>query len=473
MRVRPWFELAVTLAVLGAGTGALAQSFATWPSLWGPGRKFSGDLFHSVADPLPDEPFRFGGKDWSLAFGVQYFARIESRDNADFSNAAKDYDTFVEHRARLSLRGSVYGRVGFLLEYQDVRGWGTERNTVTTEPFTGLHQGFVDVRATKWLSLRLGRQELSYGEDRLLGSLDWAMSARAFDGGFLRLDFGPVTVDVFGMLVRERAVLTDTSGARLPNDGSELYGIYGRWRPSKKGGLDLYALGLVNDPTTLQTGPRGARGIATLGGRGFLHVGPFSLIAEGAYQVGTALELGTNLAGDVRAWALAARASYTAPLWGNPYVAFELSRASGDGDPSDGEYRTFNQLFPTAHLHLGYMDYVAWQNVQGYRGSVGWRPLGAHVWVDVHHFRMVEPRGAWFDAAGRVFVGADPLRTAASMGTEMDISFTLPVHKHLAVAGAYGIFFPGDAARAAPGSTVGRGVGDLSQWAFLYVRSQF
>lgn len=443
---------------------ASAQGYDPWTSLWGPGRKATGDLFHSAAEPLPDGPFRWKGDRWSLALGGQYFTRVESRQNADFKSAARDDDTFVEQRARLSVRASLFDVVGFVLEYQDVRIWGAERNTVTTEPFTGLHQGYLDLRPRGWFNLRVGRQELCYGEDRLLGCLDWAMSARAFDGAFVRFSAKDFSVDLFGMLVRERAFLTDPSGARLPNEGAQLYGVYSRWRASKRWGLDVYALGLVSDPTTIALGTRGERGFATLGGRAFASLGPFYLMGEGAYQVGKHLD-GTHGDSDLSAWAVAAKVVYTTPFWGKPYFAFEYLRASGDGDPHDGTYTSFNQLFPTAHLYLGYADYVGWQNVQGYRATIGWRPWGAHVWVDVHRMEMVEPRGAWFNAAGQVFIPADPGRHSFVMGTELDVSVTVPLHKHVALAGAYALFLPGDAA-ASRGS-------DASHWGFLYLRSQF
>jgi hypothetical protein len=462
------FLLITTLA-----STALGQGFDAWQSLWGPGRKSSGELYRSILEPPSDGPFRWSGKNWSLALGGQYFARIESRDNADFRSSLKDEDTFVEQRARVSVRAAFADRIGFLLEYQDVRVWGSERSTAFTEPLTGLHQGFVELKPTPCLRLRVGRQELSYGEDRLIGSLDWGMAARAFDGALLHFARGPVTVDAFGMVVRERSISPDTvTGAFVLNEGAQFYGLYGRWRPSPKGGLDLYALGYVNDPSTLHSGPHGDRGFATLGGRGFLHLAGLSVTAEAAYQVGSALDPGSNQAYDLRAWAVALKALYTLPVWGNPYVGFEYSRASGDGNPNDGEYNTFNQLFPTGHLHLGYMDYVAWQNVQAFHGFAGFRPWGAHLWIDVHRFQMVEPRGIWYNAAGQVFVQADPARTADAMGTEMDISLTVPLHKHFSIAGAYGVFFPGDAARPVSGLFFGRGT-DTSHWGFLYLRSQF
>ena len=233
---------------------AAAQGFDVWQSPWGPGRKSSGEFFRSAADSAPSDSFTFGNGQNSIAVGGQYFTRIESRTNADFNELLKDNDTFADHRARFSLRTSLGGVLGMVLEFQDVRIWGNERNTVTTEPFTGLHQGFIDLRPAKWLNVRVGRQELTYGEDRLIGNLDWAQSSRAFDGLFVRLQLTDhVTADLFAMDVKERLVLVDPTNAqnKVPNEGGQLYGLYTRWRPSQQ----LAPRGARED----QLAPRGAR----------------------------------------------------------------------------------------------------------------------------------------------------------------------------------------------------------------------
>ncbi|MCC6333583.1 MAG: alginate export family protein [Myxococcales bacterium] len=428
-------------------------------SLWGPGRKSSGEKFSSAATPLEPGPFRLTGEKWSLGFGGQYFARGELRDNRDYNGAVGDHELGFEHRARLSVRASAFGRVGVLVEFQDVRFWGSEPNTATTTPNTGLHQGFVDVKVAEWLDVRVGRQELSYGEDRLIGNLDWAQSARAFDGVFLRLEpSDTTTVDGFAMMLRPPAWLADATG-RLHNSGQYFYGLYARLRPSKTLGVDGYALGLHNDAGTLATGPGPDTNLATLGARVSSTWGALALVGEGAFQTG---QQGAAL---VLAGAFAGRGTYTFTAPGKWYVGAEVLGASGDGDTTDTTQRTFNQLFPTGHAHLGFMDYVGWQNVLGFKGSVGFRPYGAHVWLDVHHFRFWDPRGASYNAAGAQLLAADATRTNANLGTELDFNVTVPVTKYAGVSGAFAVFLPGGGSSARGSSP--------STWGFLSVRSQF
>jgi hypothetical protein len=445
------------------------ETFDLSQTPWGPGRRTSGEGFRSMATTLPEGPMRLNGKWWSLGFGAQLFARGEVRDNADFRSHRSDLAPQVDHRARLTLRASAFNRIGILIEFQDVRLWGSERTTATAEPFAGLHQGFVDLRATDWLAIRIGRQELCYGEDRLLGCLDWAQSARAFDGAFARASLGMLTLDAFGFYVKSHAVLTrtfaDGSAQELTNTGSYLYGLYARIRPNKTLGVDTYALGFTEDPTSVVVGQRPSNHTVTLGARATGSISTLTLTGEGAFQTGRS---NSQL---IVAGAFAGRAVYRAPLFGDPYALFEVLGATGDGNAADGVQRQFNQLFPTGHIHLGYIDYVGWSNVIDVHGAVGWKPLGMHVWVDYHQFRFWDTRGRWLNAGGAVFVEADPLRTGSLMGDEVDLSFTVPITPNVSVATSFSWFIPGAGAATARGSTVGRGRG-MSTWGFLYIRSQ-
>ena len=452
---------------LDGGSPSLGFDVVQGP--WGPARKSSGEAFKSAATGVSEGPLRWRWDDFSLALGGQYLARADARDGRDFNVAAADQAIGVEQRARFTLRASAKERVGLLLEFQDVRAWGSELNTTTVMPFSGLHQGYLDLKAASFLDVRVGRQELSYGEDRLIGNLDWAMAARSFDGVFARLTASPsVTLDAFGMLLSPPAFLTDvTSGARFHNSGSYFTGLYARARFGAFG-FDVYGLGLLEDPSTAALGARHDNNRLTLGARALGNVAGLAVIAEGAFQTGKACTpaCGQGQTDDsVLAGAFAVKATYTLPVWGSPYVMGELSAASGDGDPTDGVEHTFNQLFPTGHTHLGFMDYVGWQNVVSGRGTIGFRPLGAHVWLDVHHFAAWDPRGAWYAANGSVFLPADATRTNGNMGTELDLSVTVPVIANVALAGNFSVFVPGPEA-ASKGT-------NLSTWGFLSVRSQF
>ena len=459
-------KASLSLLALVASVSAHAQApgFDAAATPWGPGRRSSGEAFRSTAEPLPDAPLHWAWEGYSLALGGQYQVRGEGRDNADLKASAQDFTAGVEQRARLSLRATAKARVGVLLEFQDVRLWGSETTPSTLMPNTGLHQAYVDLRALEGLELRVGKQEIAYGEERLVGALDWSLTARAFDGVFVRFTPSPhLTVDGFSALLKPPAYVTaDGTGARVHNSGNYFSGFYARARHGRAG-LDAYVLDLLEDPTSAAAGAQRDNHRVTLGARAFAHVSNLAVVGEGAYQLGN---VGPT-SEPVRAGAGAVKATWTfAGAWASPYVMGEFSAASGDGNMSDGVEGTFHQLFPTGHGHLGFMDYVGWQNVVAGRGTLGFRPGGNHVWLDVHRFSAWDPRAAWYAANGSVFLAADPARTRGDMGTEVDLSATFPVADNVALAGNLSAFFPGKEAAASKG----RGA---STWGFLYVRSQF
>lgn len=444
---------------------AFGAGYHAAQTLWGPGRRSAGESFKSTAEHLPDGPLRWRWGGVSLAVGGQVFVRAEARNNADLKDAVGDGSLFMDERARVGMRLSALEKVGALIEVQDVRTFGFEPSTTTFTPNTSVHQGFVDAKLASWLDLRVGRQELTYGEDRLVGMVDWAQQGRAFDGVFLRASAGSLlTVDTFGMMVKTPAWVTPDAavgGSRFFSPGSTLAGAYARLRFGKAG-VDVYSLNLFEDPSTAALGQKRTNARITLGARGFAAFGPLALLGEGAFQTGWtggAVGYDTLMAG-----AFAAKATVTLPVWGAPYVLGEFSAASGDSDATDRTDHTFNPLFPTAHVHLGFMDYVGWQNVVAGRLTAGLRPWGAHVWIDVHHFRAWAPQGAWYAASGAVLLAADATRTASGLGTELDFNFTIPIAEQLSLAGAFATFLPGDMGAA-------RGT-NASVWGFLYLRAQ-
>lgn len=103
---------------------------------------------------------------------------------------------FISQRSRLLL-GYKSDRLKIGLTMQDVRVWGQDVSTInrtTTQSNNGLmvHEAWAELLLTdtsdseQGLSVRLGRQELAYDDQRLIGNLDWPQQARRHDAAVLR-----------------------------------------------------------------------------------------------------------------------------------------------------------------------------------------------------------------------------------------------------------------------------------------------
>ena len=80
-------------------------------------------------------------------------------------------------------------------EGQNSSSTGDKRNpNPQSDGPVDLHQGYVRLGGTKDLplSLKVGRQELSYGDERLVGAFDWDNMGRVFDTGKAALRAEPI-----------------------------------------------------------------------------------------------------------------------------------------------------------------------------------------------------------------------------------------------------------------------------------------
>jgi hypothetical protein len=98
---------------------------------------------------------------------------------------------FNSQRARLNIGFSGY-RFKMFMALQDVRVWGQDASSVnrtTTEANNGimLHEAWGEIMLNDTiskiqnLSLKIGRQEIAYDDQKVLGSLDWLQQGRRHD----------------------------------------------------------------------------------------------------------------------------------------------------------------------------------------------------------------------------------------------------------------------------------------------------
>lgn len=123
---------------------------------------------------------------------------------------------FISQRTRLNVGFAGY-RYKVYASLQDVRVWGQDASTInryTTDANDGLmlHEAWgeimlIDTISTiQNLSLKIGRQEISYDDQKVLGSLDWLQQARRHDAIILKYANKGWTAD-FGVAFNQRAEL--------------------------------------------------------------------------------------------------------------------------------------------------------------------------------------------------------------------------------------------------------------------------
>lgn len=117
-----------------------------------------------------------------IEFGGEIRLRPEVRDR-NLSLSFKGVASLIGQRVRLHAKAKLSNDLTGFVEIQDSRAWGTEFSTIASIGGVDLHQAYIqaDHVLTPDLSLKMGRQELSYGNERLVGAFDWDFTGRSFD----------------------------------------------------------------------------------------------------------------------------------------------------------------------------------------------------------------------------------------------------------------------------------------------------
>ncbi len=380
------------------------------------------------------------------------------------------YD-YIHMRTRLRFDFEVTDHIDAVVELQDVRVWGQEGSTLTFNMgATGfdLKRGYVKVKdiCDADLSLEAGRFTMAYGDERIIGELDWFDQGRTFDGG--RLSYHPEDffIDLFAVRIREEAVFP---GPGPLTDDQDMVGVYGGTRmEDAAANFEGYVI-VFRDQGDLQ-GEHPISNLnrhtlfATVGARLFGDVELLDYALEAAFQSG---EVAND---DLTAYAFSARAGLTlSDTETKPRIGVEINFASGDDDPTDMETETFQILFPTNHMHYGHADLAAWSNIIDFKvGFSFWPDENVKVTGDYHHFRLVDAKAGWINAAGGTIRDRDglaqfiPACTDEHLGDEVDVTLTWKPLQQLTFLLGWAHFFDGQFVR----QTGGGGDGD-----FFYLQS--
>ena len=106
---------------------------------------------------------------------------------------------FTSQRTRL-IFGYKWDRLTFGASFQDVRVWGQDASSISNADGNKLmlHEGWADLmlfnkadttiksKGIDLMSIKIGRQELSYDDVRLIGNLDWLQQGRRHDMALLK-----------------------------------------------------------------------------------------------------------------------------------------------------------------------------------------------------------------------------------------------------------------------------------------------
>jgi hypothetical protein len=327
-----------------------------------------------------------------------HFGLSQSELRYNFHPDENDHFT-NQARIRLQLeRDNIEG--DFLVQHAGV--WGVTGGNQLTDPNLTIHRAALDWQPGDIWSLEVGRFELAYGGQRVLGSVGWSQTGRSWDGLRNRFEFDDeLKVDLFGARYRDgRTVQASGFEGALLEDDAWLTGFWATAEEDLVSPLktvDLYGL---YDAQIDKIGAERAdlvRSIFTAGSRVVAEPKPFDAVLTGAYQVGSSCQQASNsqnctdTTNSAGGWFVDGEVgfSHTSPLdW---RLALGASQASGD-DPQTAEDEGYIQLYPTGHKWLGLTDIIGpRRNLREIRGTLSIDFGRVSLSERVHRFERLEP----------------------------------------------------------------------------------
>ncbi len=441
-------------------------------------------------------------------------------------------DQFTQQMTRLGIGYDVSPDVNFYMELINSSTWGTNSQTgngtganpagAANDP--ALNHGTVGVRAAymlirnfggvQGLSVKAGRQYIIFGNHSLFGHFDWANTGFSHDG--IMLNYSTKNFDTYlgwfrtmegdmnqgaatGSVQTGGLQSGGTNGMSGNANDANMLIFYNQIKSVPGFLIEPYYIGYFNN-NQQQNGTaqnNAGQGIGTpkhsnqirhtVGNRIEMRKGNFDATNELVYQFG-AMGDQMGIAVDhnydqkrnltINAWATRNWIGYThyQSSW-KPRFALNLDYASGDGRAQCGaglqgtckSANTFENLFPTNHIHMGYMDVQAWKNMMSPSINFQARPTkDDHIEIWATSLNLANKEDNWYRGSQGAYVFSKVGNTKTHIGDELDLAYThMFMDGKLAFQAAYGHLVAGGYIKENLGSSSGQ------DWAYAQLWLNF
>jgi len=248
-----------------------------------------------------------------------HFKIIGAQNDSIFDQVDQEATAFANQRTRINFNYKT-DDYSMKISVQDVRTFGS--NSTLSQGAGNqldLHEAWAELKIVKNLSFKVGRQELAYDDQRILGSSNWAQQARSHDLGLLKYE----------------GVVTAHLGFAY-NKGNDVVGSYESlkylWLEKKMDEFNISALGMDVD------------GLLTAGGRAVYKTDAIN-VSVNIYSQSNPDDT------DNKGLLLGLDGNYSLKNGLNFGLGFESQTGTEDGTLA------FKPVFGTNHKYNGNLDY--------------------------------------------------------------------------------------------------------------------
>jgi len=272
----------------------------------------------------------------------------------------------VNQRTRLILSHQLEN-IRMHISFQDVRVWGQEA-LLQNIPSMSIHEAWAELMFNSNLSLKIGRQQLAYDNQRFLSFNDWHPFARKHDLALLKFKAGDGELH-FGTAFNQdwaaygRNFGTEYSLNRMPNVNAYKYMNYLWYHTPLTETAKLSLLSLIDgfeNPNNSEELNIRATWSAFLD----LDLDAIDLVFNPAFQHGK-----TRIGRGIRAYYFRLEGSMGLTENVRSTLGMEFFSGNDATDTGDDFYRVFDIPYGAGHANSGFMDYFT--NIPAHTSGAG------------------------------------------------------------------------------------------------------
>jgi len=399
----------------------------------------------SAPDPAacwtPAKYVNAGLPSW-LRFSGEFRNREEGRTAYGFTPGDNDAYGLTRVRIGFDILPNSWFHAFVQARDSEVIGANPQHVTSSMKDVFDLNQAYIELRNGEhaWVSLKTGRQELVFGDERLIARSDWSNATRSFDAARLTLgrqDIGAL-LDVFAA-----SVVKDypTSLDRV-QPGHNFYGVnLALTKLVPKASIEPYVYLRTVPSVTAVDKTTGDERLYTSGLRwADIIPGGFDYRARYSFQSG-------HFADDrIHAWAGYGVLGYTVEKNRlEPRFSIEYSYASGNKAIGSSVIGTFDQLYPTTHQWGRLTDLFGEENIRDLKPGFDIRPtrrMKANFVVS--ELSLASRYDGVYDNTGAALVKVSKGGARSTdIGKEGDLYGTYDVNSRLQIGAGFGHLIAG------------------------------
>jgi len=368
----------------------------------------------------------------TLEIDADLRARFEYRhgfNNLFPSNA--EPAAFVNQRTRLNICYKAE-KLQLFLAVQDVSIWGDTRQILPVDgnDSFSLFQAWGQLQFNENWSAKLGRQVISYDDERIFGALDWAMQGRFHDAAIVKYKKDRFMLDLGGAFSQQNESIegnTYTIQGFFTYKSMQYAYLKKSWEKSSASFLFLNT-GFQNFTGVDNDIADGVSYRQTAGSYFKFPINKVNFAGSAYYQFGE-----TYPTTDLAAYQVSLEGTYKSGkvLYG---LGFEM--LSGSDQDGDSKNKSFFPLYGTNHKFNGFMDYFY---VGNHSNNVGLNDVYAKAVIETGDKSSLLLKGHYFAANANLIGDLDKY-----LGTEVDIVYTQKLMPYVKLNLGYSHMFASD-----------------------------